>query len=536
MATYKTIKSYLVNLGFKVDKVSMDNMLKSIGVSDSKAIALTKTLSKAGTAVMALGTALVGTSSAALKFVNSVARSDLETERFARQMYTSYDSAKSFLAVLEQMGLSMNDIAYMTPEEYRRFNELRSFYNSVEMPDDYRETLASWRNAYTEVNKFQLLLGKFKSNIGYAILKTSGKTIDEWRAKFAKFNEYLQANMDKIAQKVAKVVDVFLRLTNALFTLGEGIVSLFDNALGKTTLLAGGVAGLIALFSTNPLMAFLGVLMLILLLIDDFKTWQRGGDSLMGDWLGDYEDFDLEEWIMTPLRKAGEWVSGKLDDLGEWLSGIGQRIDEALSGNPIYEFLKDIVGTVIVAAQALGSVIESSEWFKVLKKVLTNSMSEEEMRAHNEDMADNFHQLAEDTWWMTEAGADVLSFAYSHLAPNFIKEGMIDIYNHTKINNAAGDHATVRELLAGVDLPKTREELSAFLQMLNSPSAINPYTAEERALLAQAAAYNYAATNNISIDINGSTLTPDQLSAAVQEGVISGIAPPSILLYSGGAQ
>lgn len=310
---YKAIQNYLVSLGYRVDKVSLNSVLQAFGVTDAKAQALAKSFAKYTGTAAALTTALFGTSAAALKLVNSVAKSDLEIQRFSRQMYTTYDNAKSFLAVLDQMGLSMQDIAYMTPEEYARFKELRQFYESAELPTDYRQTLQGWREAYTEVNKFRLLMGKLKNYIAYSIVRASGKTIEQWRQQFARLNEYIRTHMDTIGQKVGRVVDVVIRLTNSLITLGRGILSLFDNAIGKTALLVGGGAALVKLFATSPLFRFLSVLLLILGVIDDIATWKRGGKSLIGELLGDYENFDFKAGIINSFNQIIDAITNKVE-------------------------------------------------------------------------------------------------------------------------------------------------------------------------------------------------------------------------------
>lgn len=109
------MKEYLVKIGWDVDE---QGFRKSIGIVNSLVGRLSgSALGVASTAVKAAGlvtSALITVNETLVSVVETTADLDLETERLARQYWTTEQNARSFSTALKVMGKDTSDLLYMT--------------------------------------------------------------------------------------------------------------------------------------------------------------------------------------------------------------------------------------------------------------------------------------------------------------------------------------------------------------------------------------------------------------------------------------
>ena len=126
------IKSYLVELGFKVDHRSLSHFTEGLKKASQAAEESTKGIAKgfllAGTTVAgAMATIAAGT----VGLMNHVAKGDLDMQVFARRMYMSTDAARKMKMATDALGYSVEEILWGPPELAERYHQLLTDQNKM---------------------------------------------------------------------------------------------------------------------------------------------------------------------------------------------------------------------------------------------------------------------------------------------------------------------------------------------------------------------------------------------------------------------
>nr|DAP50309.1 MAG TPA: hypothetical protein [Caudoviricetes sp.] len=133
----ETMKEYLVKIGWDVDE---NGFKKSLGIVNSIAGRLSgKAANIASSFVKASGliaNVLVTVNESLTEVIETTAELDLQTERLARQYWTTEQNARSFSTALKVLGKDTSNLMYMTAEEYRQFVELNKLGRTLEAPKD----------------------------------------------------------------------------------------------------------------------------------------------------------------------------------------------------------------------------------------------------------------------------------------------------------------------------------------------------------------------------------------------------------------
>lgn len=316
-ADVSALKEYLVKLGWDVDELgfsqatskldSFSGKLKGIG-------SLAGTFTKAGTAFFSF---IASTNGAMIKLLNSTAQADLAVERFARKMWTTEENARSFLAALDVMDASYEDIFYMTPEEYNRFLQLKSLASELQAPAGLQDSLKTIRDIGNEANKTKLIVQYATQWVVYYLTTFMGGDLDKIREKWGSLNNYLMDKLPVVTEKIAKFFYYMYRMGKTVIQViadVKDIIQRLFSMLSSDSKKAGAaIAGFVALFSLGPIGAFIAALTLVILLLDDFFTWQRGGKSHFG-----------EQWqkLADIFEKINGADNSRLEELGESLDKI----------------------------------------------------------------------------------------------------------------------------------------------------------------------------------------------------------------------
>jgi hypothetical protein len=313
MPALDIIKEYLVSLGFEVDKPTFDKSQQSIksmdkAVSDFSGSAI-KNFAKTGSSALknfaiaevAVSSFFVAANVGIAKYISGLAEADLKNEMFARKMWMSKDNAIAYKNSLSALGADIQDL-YLSPELLQKFNQLRQQAFTMETPEEYSNQMKNIRSIIFEFQRLKLEASYAMQWIGYYLYQYLEKPITEIKEKLADFNDKLTLHMPQWTKQVAQFVSWFVRLGEAGVW---GIQRLWDafNQLSPKTKEAGGVMlGFFALLKSGPIGWIIAGLTTLLLLLDDYKTYQEGGKSLFaGQWealdkfkngLKDNEDFN----------------------------------------------------------------------------------------------------------------------------------------------------------------------------------------------------------------------------------------------------
>jgi hypothetical protein len=282
----ETIKSYLVSLGFHVDKQSFNEVNKVMEGADKAVLKFAggavKEFATAAVAVEAfVAAAVVGIA----KFVGDLAQADLANEKLARQMWTSKDNAAAFNNTLKAMGASLQDL-YLSPELMRNFQTLRDQASNMRPPAEFNDQMKMIRSIQFEFTRLKLEATYALQWIGYYFVKYMGGPIKDIKLTLKEINDVIIKTMPSWTKVVAQVMSWFGQMGVTTVRAVKDVIRVFDD-IGRgipknMKLIGAAVAALGLIISSGPIGMIMAAIGGIILLLDDFYTYLNGGDSMFG--------------------------------------------------------------------------------------------------------------------------------------------------------------------------------------------------------------------------------------------------------------
>lgn len=368
MALRNVMKEYLVSLGFNVDRNKLSDALDVVKLGEGKISSLVSKMSTSlGKGTAGIVTMIASAVVAVGKFTTSVAEADMATQNAANSMWMNVDAYRVTQNAVESLGYSMNELSTMArnPELTNRFSELVELGKQTAAPKELDSMLKKVRDVTFEFDKMQVIAKNGIRQIVYYFLKYLGVDLDNMQNKLASVNKFLQENLPKIAAAIAKVLYYIYRVGKAIgyvISLGAKLIGGIYNFMKKFPSTFKVFIGIISaiLLAINPVLTIiLAGLSAIILLIDDYMTWQRGGKSYFGDSWKKVEDFiekakDKFEWLFEKIEWAVDYI---IDSLGPFFEWLFDAFDSA------FGWLKDVFKGVNEFGYKVGSI---PDW--ILKK------------------------------------------------------------------------------------------------------------------------------------------------------------------------
>lgn len=368
MALRNVMKEYLVSLGFNVDRNKLSDALDVVKLGEGKISSLVSKMSTSlGKGTAGIVTMIASAVVAVGKFTTSVAEADMATQNAANSMWMNVDAYRVTQNAVESLGYSMNELSTIArnPELTNRFSELVELGKQTAAPKELDSMLKKVRDVTFEFDKMQVIAKNGIRQIVYYFLKYLGVDLDNMQNKLASVNKFLQENLPKIAAAIAKVLYYIYRVGKAIgyvISLGAKLIGGIYNFMKKFPSTFKVFIGIISaiLLAINPVLTIiLAGLSAIILLIDDYMTWQRGGKSYFGDSWKKVEDFiekakDKFEWLFEKIEWAVDYIKDSLGPFFEWLF---DAFDSA------FGWLKDVFKGVNEFGYKVGSI---PDW--ILKK------------------------------------------------------------------------------------------------------------------------------------------------------------------------
>lgn len=368
MALRNVMKEYLVSLGFNVDRNKLSDALDVVKLGEGKISSLVSKMSTSlGKGTAGIVTMIASAVVAVGKFTISVAEADMATQNAANSMWMNVDAYRVTQNAVESLGYSMNELSTIArnPELTNRFSELVELGKQTAAPKELDSMLKKVRDVTFEFDKMQVIAKNGIRQIVYYFLKYLGVDLDNMQNKLASVNKFLQENLPKIAAAIAKVLYYVYRVGKAIgyvISLGAKLIGGIYNFMKKFPSTFKVFIGIISaiLLAINPVLTIiLAGLSAIILLIDDYMTWQRGGKSYFGDSWKKVEDFiekakDKFEWLFEKIEWAVDYI---IDSLGPFFEWLFDAFDSA------FGWLKDVFKGVNEFGYKVGSI---PDW--ILKK------------------------------------------------------------------------------------------------------------------------------------------------------------------------
>lgn len=333
------IKEYLVSLGMSVDRKSFDEAGRTIETVEktvkSFAGSTIKGFAVAGAAIVsALASASIGIS----VFLGSLAKADLENEKFARKMWLSKDAAAELNYTLKAMGATVEDL-YLSPELLRNFQQLRSTIREMKPPPEFQDQMKSIRSIQFEFQRLRLEAAYALQWVGFYLYKYLEGPIKGIKGGLQGFNDAIIKGMPQWTKNVAQFVSWIARLGIALMKGGRDVLHLFsklgDHLPDKLKLIGAALIALGLIIKTGPIGIAFALFTGLLLLLDDFYTYLEGGESAFGPMWKKLVDFykllkdtgvidrfgkafdDALRIIGDGLKRGWEWIEGVYEKLRE---------------------------------------------------------------------------------------------------------------------------------------------------------------------------------------------------------------------------
>ena len=335
----ETLKDYLVKIGWDLDESGFKNATNKITSIKSKLdkVKGIKDGFKVASDVI-LGSLKV-VNEAILDVVESTALLDYETEKQARLWWVSEQQARSYQTALNALGETNADLLTMTNEQYRRLYELNQLGRSLEAPKELDDFLLLVRDINFEFSKLKVEFEYGKRWVAYYLGQLIGPDAMKARDFIKRLNNYIQENLPKIAEKVARFFEIFYRLGKAALVVAKSLYSVIESFFKFLNLsVPQGIAlvsGFFLLLKTGPIGWFIAALTTLLLLIDDYMTWQRGGISAF-DWSG----FD------SKFKSIKGDISDIKSDIQDIVDFVDQIFNKVNIGNVAIELFKEGVSGI----------------------------------------------------------------------------------------------------------------------------------------------------------------------------------------------
>lgn len=340
----ESLQEFLVKIGWNLDELGynkasdlidslFENMLSGAG-------AVTNTILKGSSIVLE---AIKGITEATVGLISKTAQLDKETEKWARRYWTTEQNARSLQSAMQAMGLnSLDDLYYSTYEEYSRFLDLRKLGQSLEAPKELDNFLLKVRDIQHEFNRLKVVLQYGTRWVVYYLGKMFGTDAEGMLKKFRSWVNWLAENIPRVAKVIATALSHVINIVMALYTAGKNIYNFISDFLDmlpqktKTVLLA--LSSMILLFLTGPVGLVIAGISFLLLLLEDYYVWTKGGKSLF-DYSKIHDFFNSDEM---------EAFKGNIAIILEGLAGIWDILKDFFTiGVPtFFKDLNDILASI----------------------------------------------------------------------------------------------------------------------------------------------------------------------------------------------
>jgi hypothetical protein len=234
MSDVQALRSYLVGLGFNVDKTGLQQF-KSAFNEAAKTVEI-GTLGIAGDVLKWQGIvtgAFLGIGTAVVVAADKVAMSDQNFRLMGERMFMDTKHARGLSMALDALGVSLEDVAF-DPELNARFKTLQADQRNMApgLGDDYENTMKQIRDIRFEFTRFQQELQFGVMEVVSDVFKGLGFGSGDFVKKLQEINAYIQANLPKWSAEFATYLVPILKDT---WVIMKGLVEIVGDLANDFT-------------------------------------------------------------------------------------------------------------------------------------------------------------------------------------------------------------------------------------------------------------------------------------------------------------
>ena len=287
------IKEYLVSLNLKVNNSQFNEFTGKLKQLDSMTENITfKTAKGVASATGIVVGFLASVTGGVAAFLDGLAQSDIETEKFATRMWMTKEAARQLEIVLNAMGEdlgSLEDIA--ANDELRNyFFRLKKESNELLPPAELQNKLRGIREIRFEFMRLRQIVSYTAQWVGYYLMQYLEKPLNNTKLTLSDINDFLKDNMQEAAKKFAKVlaviVEMAMSLVNIFVKLGYKSREFWDNLSNEqkagakiSSFLVLGAALFKLVKLTSPIGKFVAVVGALFFLISEYQRYLGGAST-----------------------------------------------------------------------------------------------------------------------------------------------------------------------------------------------------------------------------------------------------------------
>ena len=353
------IEEYLVAIGAKTDSQSFNDAISSVKKLENSL----HSLKRAAVATSVVGF-FVSISKAAIDTMQQVAKTDMAYMKLARSMWVTKETAKSLQMAMDEMGASMQDIAWI-PELRDQFFRLREEINKFSTPADADNQLKFIRNIGYDIQVLMIRLKMLREWIVYYLVKYLKPFMDEFKAFINWVSDQIGGRMSTVAKKFAQIMGSIIGSIYSAFKIASKVIQSVVQWIAE---LPANVKKWAAIFSAvgaaimaGPFGILLAAIGAAFVLLQDFVYYMNG-------WSSSRSLAPMWEMLLKFTRGTGSDIMTKIK---EFLSDVADILDEIINGLNIQEVFNNVRDAVLEIVDAFKTLWEVNikqfkEFFKLL--------------------------------------------------------------------------------------------------------------------------------------------------------------------------
>ena len=367
------IEEYLIAIGAKTDSQSFNEAKKH--TSDLKKSLKSIERNTAFTALLKGVEAFITAGKFAIDVIKKigntlydnivgVAKADMAYMKLARSMWVTKETAKSLQMAMDEMGASMQDIAWI-PELRDQFFRLREEINKFSTPADADNQLKFIRNIGYDIQVLMIRLKMLREWVVYYLIKYLKPFLDEFKAFIKWVSDQLGGNMAQAAKKFAQILGSIIGSIYSAFKVASKVIEsvvtwikeLPDN-VKKWAVIFSAVGAAIMAGPFGILLAAIGA---AFVLLQDFVYYMNG-------WSSSRSLAPLWEMLLKFTRGTGSNIMTRIK---EFLSDVADILDHVVNDlniSQVFDNVKNAIWEIYKGVEAIGKAVNKNlrEFFKML--------------------------------------------------------------------------------------------------------------------------------------------------------------------------
>lgn len=321
-----TIREYLVSLGAEVDNKSFNKFNRA--------------LNSAGKNVAIFGAGLAALMTMVAKTSISLDKTTQSYEKMAEKQKKSLELIRAQETALKILGKTEKEVkADKALKE--QYDTLKKISEEIKLPSA-SDGERSLRGLLQDFDKFRMVSTYAMNWINHVFLSKIQAPLEQVRKQLQGFTERLKYNMPRIADTVGTVFSNLFRLAMAGVTAIGNVIDKFDKLPGPVKAAGAAIATAFGLSKLNPAVLGLG---LVLLLLEDYQTYLRGGEAALGDFYEAMENGTAFEYFKEKLSELPEKIAEIENDITNFLDRaftVGDQVAKnILEGLSLHDFSED---------------------------------------------------------------------------------------------------------------------------------------------------------------------------------------------------